>query len=361
VLAETYTPNKGPWVELQPPTSKRWEFGDRVGSLVHRINPNYLSYWNPDVAGRGFLFGALMYVAACWFLGLGWILVPLLWTTEPPQNVPYLLRIALPVIVTALGPLALVGGLLAARLRLPPPTYFNRRLQQVMCYQKIPGRKGEWLVWDWASITPAIRQAHVYSTAGRSTMYVLVLMQLEKGTNKILRSFGAYSSAATMQPVEAAWEYMRRYMNEPPENVPAAYIPPFEFDPKTWAVRLQIESMQVGMNPDGSFRSVFASLFMPVVGTLVYPAMWATLWIEKTAPKVPLPPEIEAQNRWDDSQPNPYKIEYAYSGPNAEYPVAQVYERIKLRHRVMTVLGFGFYAVLLATMLFYGWAGAQGQ
>jgi hypothetical protein len=354
VLHETYTPNKGAWVELPPPKSKRWDFGDRVGSLVHRINPNHMSYWNPDVAGRGFLF---------FFLGFGVVANGFLFVVttldrgnlKPPDDV------LLPLFLGCFWLVITFSVALSARKPLPPPTYFNRRLQQVMQYQKIPGRKGEWLVWDWASITPAIRQAHIYSTAGRSTMYVLVLMQLEKGTNKILRSFGAYSSAATMQPVEAAWEYMRRYMNEPPENVPAAYIPPFEFDPKTWAVRLQIESMQVGMNPDGSFRSVFASLFMPVVGTLVYPAMWATLWIEKTAPKVPLPAEIEAQNRWDESQPNPYKIEYAYSGADAEYPVAQVYERIKLRHRVMTVLGFGFYAALLSMMLFYGWAGAQGQ
>jgi hypothetical protein len=360
VLAETYTPNKGAWVELQPPTSKRWEFGDRVGSLVHRINPNYLSYWNPDVAGRGFLFFFLGFTVVLWVSLWLWF-TPKILFSPIPDNVPTAIYLVANFGLVAIGPGGILGCWLCRKRPLPPPTYFNRRLQQVMQYQKIPGRKGEWLIWNWASITPAIRQAHIYSTAGRSTMYVLVLMQLEKGTNKILRSFGAYSSAATMQPVEAAWEYMRRYMNEPPENVPAAYIPPFEFDPKTWAVRLQIESMQVGMNPDGSFRSVFASLFMPVVGTLVYPAMWATLWIERTAPRVSLPAEIEAQNRWDDSQPNPYKIEYAYSGPNAEYPVAQVYERIKLRHRVMTVLGFGFYAALLAMMLFYGWAGAQGQ
>ncbi|MFT3721583.1 MAG: hypothetical protein QM782_23040 [Pseudorhodoferax sp.] len=230
-----------------------------------------------------------------------------------------------------------------------------------MQYQKAPGRKAEWLVWDWASITPAIRQVHVYSSAGRSTMYVLVLMQLEKGTNRILRSFGAYTSVATMQPAVAAWEYMRRYMNEPPERVPAAYIPPFEFDSKTWAVRCQIESMQIGMNPDGSFRSTFASIFMPIAGTFLYPFMWATLWIEKTAPKIQLPPALEAVNRWDDSQPNPYKIEYSYSGANAEHPVAEVYKRIKLRHWVMTVLGFGLYASLLIVMLSYGWAGATSK
>jgi hypothetical protein len=353
VLHETYTPNQGPWVELPPPTSKHWDFGGRVGSLVYRINPNYLAYWNPDVAGRGFL---------SFFLGFGVIFGGAMTGSAifnrhrfaPPDDV------LLPLVLLTIWALLVSGVVMSCRLRLPPPTFFHRHLQQVMQYQKLPGRKGEWLIWDWTSITPAVREAQVYSSAGRSTMYVLVLMQLEKGSNKILRSFGAYSEAARMQPCVAAWEYMRRYMNEPPERVPAAYIPPFEFDPKTWAVRCQLESMQIGINPDGSFRSTFASLFMPLVGVLVYPAMWATLWIEKTAPKVPLPPEIEAQNRWDDKEPNPYKIEYAYSGPNAEHPVATVYERVKTRHWVMTALGFGFYAALLSMMLFYGWASTPG-
>jgi hypothetical protein len=353
VLLETYTPNHGPWIELPPPKSKRWDFADRVGSLVYRVNPNYLAYWNPDVAGRGFLFFFLGFGAVFGGVMTG-IAVLKRHRLSPPDDV------LLPLVLLAIWASLVLGVVLSYRMRLPPPTFFNRQLRQVMHYQKVPGRKGEWLVWDWASITPAIRQAHIYSTAGRSTMYVLVLMQLEKGTNKILRSFGAYASPTYLQPAEAAWEYMRRYMNEPPERVPAAYIPPFEFDPKTWAVRCQIESMQVGMNPDGTFRSRFASLFMPVAGALMYPAIWATLWIEKTAPKVPLPPEIEAQNRWDESQPNPYKMEYAYSGANAEHPVAEVYDRIKTRHRVMTVLGFGFYALLLSLMLFYGWAGTLG-
>jgi hypothetical protein len=186
-------------------------------------------------------------------------------------------------------------------------------------------------------------------------------MQLEKGSDKVLRRFGAYSSAAQMRPCVAAWEYMRRYMNEPPEWVPAAYIPPFGFDQKTWAVRCQIESMQMGMNADGTFRNWFARLLMPIAGTVLYPFIWATLWIEKTAPKIALPPELAKLNAWDEHQPNPYKIEYAYGGHDAENPVATVYERVKTRHWVMTVLGFAFYGQLLVTMLVYGWAGTIGK
>ena len=186
-------------------------------------------------------------------------------------------------------------------------------------------------------------------------MYVLVLMKIEPGTNKILESFGAYTSSAVKLPCVQAWEYMRRYMNEPPERVPPAYIPPFGFDRKTWAVRCQIESMQVGMNPDGTFQNWFARLFVPIYGTAVYAPMWATLWIEKTAPKVPLPPEIEALNRWDDQLPNPYKIEHAYGGPGSEHPVTEIYERIKVRHWVMTAISFGVYAGLLLAMLSTVW------
>jgi hypothetical protein len=185
---------------------------------------------------------------------------------------------------------------------------------------------------------------------------------LEPGTNKILRSFGVYTSVAVMRPCVAAWEYMRRYMNEPPERVPAAYIPPFGFDPKTWAVRCQMESMQWGINTDGSFKTWFDHLFMPLAGTVIYPFMWATLWIEKTAPKVALPPEIAKLNEWDEQQPNPYKIEHAWGGgEDGDPPLDQVYERIKLRHRVMTVLGFGWFFGLLCMMLAYGWMSAASS
>jgi hypothetical protein len=354
VANETYTPNEGPWVELPPPTSTNWDFGERVGSLVYRINPTTLVYWNPDVAGRGFLFGGLGFNATA----VGIFTVMITWASgsiAPPDDV------LLPLVFWVLTACFVFGSWLSARKALPPPTFFNRQRQRVLQYQKAPGRKAEWLDWEWSSITPAVRQVHVYSSAGRSTMYVLVLMQLEKGTNKILRSFSAYSSVAQKQPCVAAWEYMRRYMNEPPERVPAAYIPPFGFDQKTWAVRCQIESMQMGMNADGTFRNWFARLLMPIAGTVLYPFIWATLWIEKTAPKIALPPELAKLNAWDEQQPNPYKIEYAYGGHDAENPVGTVYKRIKTRHWVMTVLGFAFYGQLLVTMLVYGWAGTIGK
>jgi hypothetical protein len=94
---------------------------------------------------------------------------------------------------------------------------------------------------------------------------------------------------------------------------------------------------------------------------VLYPFIWATLWIEKTAPKIALPPELAKLNAWDAHQPNPYKIEYAYGAHDAENPVATVYERIKTRHWVMTVLGFAFYGQLLVTMLVYGWLGTVGR
>ena len=187
-------------------------------------------------------------------------------------------------------------------------------------------------------------------------------MQLEPGTNKILKSFGAYTSVAVMRPFVNAWEYMRRYMNEPPERVPAAYIPPFGFDPKTWAVRCQMESMQWGINPDGSFKTWLDHFFMPLAGTAIYPFMWGTLWIEKTAPKIALPPEIAKLNEWDEQQINPYKIERAWGGgEDGDPPLDQVYERIKLRHKIMTVLGFGWFIGLLLLMLWAGWAGTSAS
>jgi hypothetical protein len=348
VLHETYTPNQGPWVELPPPTSKHWDFGGRVGSLVYRINPMYLAYWNPDVAGRGFLFAGIGFGAIA-FSFLVLLDASQLFVRHSFDDLLWLVVVSLMTAACALG------VYLSARKPLPPPTYFNRKLQRVLQYQKTPGRKAEWLDWKWSEITPAVRQVHVYSTAGRSTMYVLVLMQLEPGTNKILKSFGAYTSVALKLPCVQAWEYMRRYMNEPPERVPAAYIPPFGFDPKTWAVRCQMESMQWGINPDGSFKTWFDHFFMPVAGTAIYPFIWATLWIEKTAPKIPLPPHIAELNEWDERQTNPYKIEHAWGGgEDGDPPLDQVFQRVKVRHRVMTVLGFGWFFGLLLLMLWSG-------
>ena len=55
-------------------------------------------------------------------------------------------------------------------------------------------------------------------------------------------------------------------------------------------------------------------------------------------------------------------IEHAWGGSeDGDPPLDQVYQRVRRRHRVMTLLGFGWFFGLLLMMQACGWAGMAAK
>jgi transposase len=322
--------------------------------LIQEVNPAYLSYWNPDGVGRAFYFWASALIGLVTssvmafsflssVLGRGYV------TKGEPIGA---VDIGLIIFAASLPILSAVLTYLSVRLPLRPPTYLSRTLRRVYAWHGNKKIDSGWMYIDWDNVIPVTRRTQIFHSSGSSTLYVLQLLEVDPGTKAILKTVVVFNPQRDPELCGEMWEYIRRYMNGGPENLPPARI--------DWriggffglVIRLHEMAFELWMRPDGTLRLGPISFFfapLMVAGTYFY--IGIGVWLEHIIPKQSVPAELEQANCWVGK--NPYPI---YEGSPEEQA------RLKVRAMkifpidlVLMLISILFHSSIIVLLLFAAW------
>lgn len=356
-MLDQYTPHQNGWQALPPPLDKNWEFGQQPGRYVDDINPVTLTYWHPinlDMKGTGAFFsfmGALISLAALLLV----ILLPglrdflsdaITWAVG--LSVVFLLFCLYSLNRNLKGPL------------LPPPVIFNRKTQQVMYYTNDRGRRGEWVVMDWHTITAATQTETRRHRYGSFAYESLRLMRLTPGNPRITHAARLHFMDADHGVYLQTWEFIRRYMNDAPDQVPLAEVSVKSTDKKIWAVRMQYWAYPGLLDDQGQMKwqvdnvIMFSMMFFVNIG--LYPTAWFTALVASRSPRLTMPAELAQANAWDERQAHDYQTKPMLRGMFGDQcDPAVAYDHVKLRHVVMSLLTLSLYGGALIGLMFLLW------
>ena len=301
----TLPETNGPWGILLPrPGDKSEQSTPDAQDVVKEITADHLSFdVSQSVSDRGFLFitFSLATAVAIWFLGM-WLQLP---ATHPEAD-----PLAEMIGTAVIGTLAAISSFTAyrsARKPLPPPVYISRTLRKVLAWQE---KTKSWLALDYDSVVPVTFPYRMITTSGSATLYALTLHQLKPGTREVEHAITPTALRGTPEECRANWEFIRGYMDGKPEDLPPIRLVPSTQNPKAWMART--DRTVFGGLIDGEHRInpkhlLFGNFVVYFWGMVSYWGERAAGWIERTAPRAPLPdwlPKVSA------SEPgtSPYKV-----------------------------------------------------
>jgi hypothetical protein len=332
----------GVWGMLLPRVGeKQVAHEPEAADIVQDINPAFLSFRSVEMdVNRGWCLclGGLM------FAFLATVLVGFFFLPWHPSNTWWSTSIAVGAPLVAAG-LAAFTVQRALRGPLPPPILISRRLRRIYAWAD---KKTGWRVFDYDKLIPATFISRVVTGAGGGTVYMLRLCELEPGTRRITGSIGPVPPRGGPEYCGAAWEFIRRYMDGPPEALPAVkWQPPIGNKASAW---FQIDRDMFIDHIDASHRlkpSLFSWVFVWFWSVIDYWQRMATMWIQRTAPRPAYPPELQDALRFDG--PNPYK-RIEPTGDEALALHAKL-PHMRLRWNVVRVLATVLWGGLLLAMV----------
>ena len=290
----------GTWGMLLPGIGER-QVGAEPDALdiVQELTPAVLAFRSAEAdASRGWIFGLGLWVATFAACATASVAV----TPWHPTTTWTLASIAVGAQVLVFG-LALFAAARAWRAPLAPPIVISRRLRRIYAWAD---KKTGWRVFDYDRLVPATFFGRVVTGAGAGTVYMLRLCELEPGTRRITGSVGPVPPRGNPQACGAAWEFIRRYMDGPPEALPAVkWQPPIGDLSTAW---FQIDRDMFVDHIDASHRlrpSLFSWVFVWFWSVIDHWQRIAAIWIQRTAPRPAYPAELVEAMRFDGA--NPYK------------------------------------------------------
>jgi hypothetical protein len=291
----------GLWGMLLPrPGDKTVAHDPEARDVVQEIDSARLAFGNSERFGnRGFVFA----LTAPLILVLGAFTLGFVGISPHPAAPPWVK----PFGYSVFGTLIILSLLLAhwaARSTVSAPVIISRRLRKVYAWIDKRG----WVGLEYDDLVPATFVNQAVTTSGTVTAYVLVLCQLKVGTREI--EYSVIPAPARGHPMHcgAIWEFIRRYMDGPPDGLPPVQLlPSVTRQPNAWMARTDRAIFGDFIDEQHRVkRSLFAIGVVWFWGSLGYWWERAAAWIERTAPRRPLPPELQAT--LVDDQPNPYRI-----------------------------------------------------
>ena len=309
----TLPEENGYWGILLPrPTDQTEKSAPDAQDVVQEITADHLVFdVGHSVSDRGFLltlFAPMALIVAGFMV---WIQFP-----EPHPEAPQHIQL---IIGAMLGALAAAFGFTAyrsARKPLPPNVYISRPLRKDLAWQE---KSKTWLALDYDTLWPATYARKMFTTSGSSTLYALTLHQLKPGTRKIEHTVTPAPLRGTPDQCRAIWEFIRCYMDGKPEDLPPIRLVPSIQNPQSWMARAD-RTVFGGLIDDDhriKFKDiVFAYFVVYFWGTVNYWGERAACWIERTAPRTPLPdwlpPSTSAEQTaslYRDIQPTPTQLQ----------------------------------------------------
>jgi hypothetical protein len=333
----------GTWGMLLPRVGeKQVSHEPEAADIVQDINPAFLKFRNAETDVERGLFLCLGVLMFCF---IGTCTVDLLlgpWH----QNVGWVTLLFIFSLFFAVLGLAILAIWRSTRLPLPPPILISRHLRKIYAWADA---KTGWRVFDYDSLIPAVFFSRIVTGAGAGTVYMLRLCELEPGTRRITASVGPAPARGGPEYCGAAWEFIRRYMDGPPEAVPAVkWHPPFGDKASAW---FQIDRDMFIDHIDANHRlkpSLFSWVFVWFWSVMEYWYRIATFWIQRTAPRPPYPPELEAALKFEG--PNPYRTIEPVG--NEALAVQSKLPHMRLRWNVVRLLATLGWGGLLVAMIY---------
>ncbi len=300
----TLPEENGLWGILLPrPTDKTERSAPDAQDVVQEITAEHLVFdIGHKVSDRGFLFTLFAPMALIVAGFMVWIQFP-----EPHPEAPKNIQL---IIGAILGILAAAFGFTAyrsARKPLPPPVHINRSLRKILAWQE---KHKSWLALDYDSLVSATYARKMVTTSGSATLYALTLHQLKPGTREIEHAVTPVEHRGTPDDCRAIWEFIRCYMDGPPEDLPPIRLVPSSQHPKSWMARTDRTVFGGLIDNDHRIKFkdiVFAYFIVYFWGTVNYWGERAACWIERTAPRAPLPEGLHRPAAAEQGS-SPYRV-----------------------------------------------------
>lgn len=284
-------PNEsGLWGGLLPrPGEKAVAHEPNAQDVIERIDADQLVFANRERAGnRGFLFSLFVPMALIVLSLAFWASSLSPHPAAPKWIIPFLVILSL-----GMGGTFALIALRGARAYLPPHIHISRRHRKIYAWL---AQKKQWIALDYDKLAPAAFVHRVVTTSGSATVYVLALCQLKPGTREIEFSVAPAPAQGTPQSCGELWEFIRRYMDGDASALPPVRLVPTLSHPKAWMARTDRTVFAGQIDEQHRIkRDVFSMAVVWFWGSLGYWWERAAGWIERTAPRRPLPPELQEQ------------------------------------------------------------------
>lgn len=292
----------GLWGKLLPRHGQKPVDPPNDQGAVQEIDASALTFVQPDkdiMRGYGIVVGGG--AAVCFSLGM----LPLLAVGYENAESHEVFHVILAGLLLAV----ICGGFGAwaycsARAILSSPVILSRTLRKFYIWTN---KKVGWQVFDYDQLYPFTQTLQITTPAGSGTHYVLSFAELEEGTRRIKRKFFIDSRYNGFDPPGQLWEFIRRYMDGPPEQVPAVAYRPSVMDRQATLARLDREHFEVVIDENHRIaRGIFAPIYFWFHAIVQGWMLIATAWVQRNAPRPALPPELA--QALQDRSPNPYRI-----------------------------------------------------
>lgn len=300
----TLPDENGFWGILLPrPGDKTEQSEPDAQDVVQEITAEHLVFENVErVGGRGLLF-TLCAPMALIFIGV--IVWAQTWEVHPqaPTHIRSIVQLIFATVCAAFG----FTAYRSARKPLTPNVYINRPLRKVLAWQE---KSKTWLALDYDTLVPATYARKIISTSGSATLYALTLHQLKPGTREIEHAVTPAPLRGTPDECRAIWEFIRGYMDGQPADLPPIRLVPSIQHPKSWMARVDRTVFGSLIDDDHRIKfhdMVYAYFVVYFWGSVGYWWDRAACWIERTAPRAPLPDGLRSPAAAEQGS-SPYRL-----------------------------------------------------
>jgi hypothetical protein len=302
----TYLPaESGSWGALLPlPGQASVLHEPDAFNYVAEINPAFVRFSSTGMLGfRAWEFFFFATLGVTVFLGYGFLMLIGLKNPQPLEAFPLIVVWTVYIALTV-GPLAFAYR--CARQPLNPPIILSRRDRRLYYYDT--GR-GQWWKLNYDQMVPAVMRHRSFNMGGAISMYSLRLHHIyPDDPTRYIHDFHAVGDPF-LSPDAAGqvWEFIRRYMDGPPEAVPAVKLLPDLSDPRAWMAIADRTLLAGYVDEHHRVRKGLGRSGAWFFGTVEYWGLRAGSWIWRTAPRHFLSPAVEAALQWEGGA-NPYRI-----------------------------------------------------
>ncbi|SPR99825.1 hypothetical protein [Cupriavidus taiwanensis] len=290
----------GAWGFLLPRGKERATHEPGAHEQVQDINPAYLTFVDSEMNVDGGMWLTIgIFISSYMLLGAITFLPPLL-TRDTPLAV---LAVVIGVFLLAIiGPAILVYRVVINPIK--PPVVISRKARRVYVWR---GEKAGWRALKIDSSYPFVFCSKLISTAGATTIYTLQLAELDANRaiveSAVLGPFSRIPDECGRQ-----WEFIRRYMDATPDEVPSVLAQPPANDVRATLARMDRVGSSGLVSRDFRLKkSLFAWCYFSFHGIVSYWWLRAAAWLQCRG-KYPEYSAAMAEAMTFDG-PNPYRRE----------------------------------------------------
>ncbi|PVY79567.1 hypothetical protein C7414_105250 [Cupriavidus alkaliphilus] len=240
---------------------------------VQEINPAFMTFIDSEMnvdPGMWLVMG--IFVSSCMFAG-SVLLGPRLATSGAPLGV---LAVVFGVyLIATLWPAIAVFKLVTKPLR--PPVILSRKSRQIYVWR---GMKLGWRALNYDDVHPFIFRAQMISTVGAATIYTVQAAVID-ANRTIVDSVVVAPPARSPSACGMNWEFIRRYMDGTPEEVPPVLSQPPVNDKRAILARMDQIGFSGLVGRDFHLEpSIFAWCYYYFYGFIGYWWFRAAAWLQ---------------------------------------------------------------------------------